>query len=179
MSSAWRHWYHCTLTAYGNWLPGDPRGWREQHHRRHVDGDYRHPPPPSSEQQALHRRSRLLLKHPPTRFTRTDRPLVGRLLLKSLSIQRIPVISLAVAPTHSHLLIRCLAVDPELVLGRAKQNVTRNLPSRLPGYRLWAKNSHIEPVHNRSHQLQTFRYILAHAHQDAWTWSFRDFLDPL
>ena len=40
MPRAWNNWFHCTLTAYGNWLPGDSRGWREQHHRRHVDGDY-------------------------------------------------------------------------------------------------------------------------------------------
>src|SRR6266853_178417 len=40
----WECWYHCMCNTYGTWLRGDRRGWRERHHRRHVEGDYKHPP---------------------------------------------------------------------------------------------------------------------------------------
>ena len=41
-------WYHCVSTTYGAWLYGDARGFRTRHHRRHVDGDYKHRPPADS-----------------------------------------------------------------------------------------------------------------------------------
>ncbi len=36
---AWRNWYHVSCNTYGTWLPGDPRGWRERKHKKHVDGE--------------------------------------------------------------------------------------------------------------------------------------------
>ena len=32
------------VSTYGTWLPGDERGWREQHHHERVAGDYKHRP---------------------------------------------------------------------------------------------------------------------------------------
>jgi hypothetical protein len=33
-----RTWFHVVLTVYGNWLPGDPRGFRTPKHEEHVEG---------------------------------------------------------------------------------------------------------------------------------------------
>src|ERR1700734_1933446 len=44
MLTAWNAWYHLTSNSYGTWLRGDARGWRERHHRKHVEGDYKNPP---------------------------------------------------------------------------------------------------------------------------------------
>ncbi|WP_437230609.1 hypothetical protein SH661x_002053 [Planctomicrobium sp. SH661] len=65
-------WFHVTLTTYGAWLPGDPRGFRTRHHREHVEGDYRDPPP-AGKYEGLHRASERLLKSTPTVFSRADR----------------------------------------------------------------------------------------------------------
>ena len=53
MATAWNRWYHVTCNTYGTWLRGDPRGWRERHHRRHVEGDYKHRPAPGTGQDEL------------------------------------------------------------------------------------------------------------------------------
>ena len=52
--AAWNNWYHVNGNTYGTWLPGDPRGWRERGHKKHVDGDYKSPPPAGSG-DAMHR----------------------------------------------------------------------------------------------------------------------------
>ena len=39
-------WRHVVISTHGNWLPGDPRGFRTRHHLEHVEGDYRNPPTP-------------------------------------------------------------------------------------------------------------------------------------
>ena len=41
MPRPWNNWFHCMTSAYGQWLPGDPKGWRERNHRKHIEGDPR------------------------------------------------------------------------------------------------------------------------------------------
>lgn len=48
MPRAWNAWYHVLTNTYGTWLRGDRRGWRERHHRKHVEGDYKNPPKPGT-----------------------------------------------------------------------------------------------------------------------------------
>ena len=52
MSVAWNGWYHVTANTYGTWLRGDPRGWRERHHRKHVEGDYQTRPVPGTAENS-------------------------------------------------------------------------------------------------------------------------------
>ena len=83
---AWNDCYHVTANPYGQWLRGDPRGWRERKHRLHVAGDYKHPPLPSRYNQAIYEQSQRLLKHPPVEFAAEQRSQVGLLILASLQI---------------------------------------------------------------------------------------------
>jgi hypothetical protein len=48
----WNNWYHCMFHTYGAWLPGDHRGFRTRHHKKHIEGDYNHPP--EEDFSALH-----------------------------------------------------------------------------------------------------------------------------
>src|SRR2546423_1482513 len=107
MPLPWRDWYHCTMASYGQWLRGDPRGWRERNHRHHVEGDYKHPPQNSNFNDAAFDRSKKLLKHQPMFFTPAQRRDVGLLALQSLSIQAIRVIALAAGAKHLHTVIQC------------------------------------------------------------------------
>lgn len=176
---AWRSWYHCVATAYAQWLRGDPRGWRERDHRLHVDGDYKHPPEPSNYNDAIFKQSKRLAKNDPVFFQAPLRPHIGKLVLESISLQRLPVLAISVGAKHIHLLVKCPRDNPKLVIGKAKHNVTRNLRIQglidLPeGARLWAVGSHPKPVRNRAHQIHTHHYILDHKKEGAWVWSFTD-----
>jgi hypothetical protein len=61
----WRSWYHCTVSTYGTWLPGDERGWRERDHHEHVEGDYKKPPKPSKFAKGMHEHAKKLLRFDP------------------------------------------------------------------------------------------------------------------
>jgi len=54
---------------------GIPRGWRAQHHREHVEGDYKKPPPPGMYER-LHARSRALMKREAVWIAADLRPIV-------------------------------------------------------------------------------------------------------
>lgn len=49
-----KRWRFVTVGTLNAWLPGDPRGWRSRHHKRHSSGDYKNPPPPG-EHEGLYR----------------------------------------------------------------------------------------------------------------------------
>jgi hypothetical protein len=100
-------------------------------------------------------------------------------VLESFQIQRIQIIALSVGGKHIHMLLKRPERNPKVVVGKAKYNVTRKLKMAglvdLPeGARLWALGSHPEPITGRGHQENTFQYILDHANEGAWVWSFRD-----
>ena len=100
---AWNHWYHVNGNTYGTWLPGDPRGWREKRHKRHVDGDYKNPPPKGSG-DALQRHASSLLKQPPVHLDPVQRELAGRALAEMLVRQEVELLAISLDSVHYHLL---------------------------------------------------------------------------
>jgi hypothetical protein len=178
---AWHHWYHITTNPYGQWLRGDPRGWRERDHRRHVEGNYAHPPAPSAYNEAVLEHSKRLMNGRTVTFSPARRRDVGVLILESLAIQQIEVLCLGVAATHLHLLARCPRNDPKNVIGKAKNHVWMQLvnggdrlKARMNVAPFWAVGSHAEPVTCRKHQVDIFWYILRHREQGAWVWCYLD-----
>ena len=168
---AWNNWYHCMLTAYGQWLPGDPRGWRTRDHREHVDGDYKNRPQATDFAKGLHSHAHTLLKFPPVRFVPESRQPIGMLILESLSIQKVPLAALAVCPTNIHLLIQSADPRIKVILGKCKQNVTRNY-SPPKDHTWWAEDSAPKPIKEDSHFNNARQYILDHEKKEgAWIWS--------
>ena len=170
---AWRGWYHVSGNTYGTWLPGDPRGWREKRHRRHVAGDYRNPPPPGSGDRALDH-SRRLLKHPPVRFDPAQREAAGRALVEMLLLQEIEVLALSMDAVHYHILARFRDKQVRTHVGRAKKHAYFRLRERWPVRKVWERLCHVTPIADRSHQVNVFRYIRSHADKGAWVWTFRE-----
>ncbi len=76
-------WCHCNSNTYGKWLPGDPRGFRERHHRRHVEGDYKNPPPPGAHAERLDRSHRLM-KRQAVYLNPEQRQVAARALVQKL-----------------------------------------------------------------------------------------------
>ncbi|WP_428938584.1 transposase [Fontivita pretiosa] len=173
-TNPWNDWYHVTVHAYGSWLRGDPRGWRSRHHREHVDGDYRHPPP-KGKYDRLYELSKSLMKRNPVRMMSELRTFVANSVAEKLRQDGIQALIVSVDATHVHVLARFPDHNPRHWIGRAKKHAShlvRQHGLRIDAGGLWAKRCHCDPIADRQHQLNTFRYILDHARRGARVWRF-------
>jgi REP element-mobilizing transposase RayT len=166
-------WFHCILTTYGAWLPGDPRGFRTRHHREHIEGDYKSPPP-AGQYDARHARSRLLQKHPTVTLTPHERSDLGKAAVHHLQNRNIQLLSMALGGQHLHLQLKSERQAIVDTLGRLKRALCHQRCSSGNNAPLWAVGRKIVPIKSRDHQEAVFHYILAHKEQSAWTWSYRD-----
>ncbi|MGN6370953.1 MAG: hypothetical protein ACTHN5_22080 [Phycisphaerae bacterium] len=174
----WKDWYHCMVSTYGTWLPGDDRGWHERNHHEHVPGDYKNPPKPTKFSKGCWNHSRDIMRHDPFYIPPAHRELIGRWLLESFRHQQISIAAIAVAETNFHALLRYIGPNCKLVLGRAKAHATiqwGNLAENLGLDRrpIWGGGSLPKPIKNEKHGHETFQYILDHKKEGAWTWSHR------
>ena len=174
MGQAWNDWYHVVVHVYGSWLRGDPRGWRELHHREHVDGDYKNPPARGSFER-LHERSLSLMKREPVAIEKELREVVVAAVVEKLGRDGVEVLAAAMDAKHMHILARFRDHKPKIWVGRAKKHASHFL--RQEGLRadeggLWARRSGVDAIRDRGHQLNTFRYILAHGEKGAAVWRF-------
>ncbi len=170
----WNHWYHVTVHAYGAWLRGDPRGWRALHHREHVDGDYKHPPP-KGKYDNLHELSKALMKRDAVRIAAELRQLVAGAIAENLSRNGIQVLIVSLDSRHLHVLARFPDHKPRHWIGLAKKHAShsvRQLGLRSAKGGLWAKRSRAEPIADRGHQVEAFKYILDHTKRGARVWRF-------
>lgn len=169
----WNGWYHVSGNTYGTWLPGDPRGWREKKHRRHVEGDYKNPPPAGTGDE-LHRRSRGFLTHPPVRLAPKQREIVGQAMVEMLVQLEIELLRLSVSAVHFHLLGRFPDKKVRPRVGRAKKHACFVLRDAGHVGRLWTRKCHPLPIRGRAHQVNVFGYIGSHKERGAWVWTYRE-----
>jgi hypothetical protein len=168
-----RAWFHLTAHSYGAWLHGDPRGFRTRHHREHVEGDYRNPPP-EGEYADKYERSKELLKQAPVVFPTGWRSVVGGAFRDRLEQEGALVLCVSASGQHVHALAKMPPALARHWVGLAKRHVTFVLHERGWEGLVWAKRSKETPVKDRRHQLNVFDYILRHAREGAWVWSFRE-----
>lgn len=186
--------------TYGTWLPGDGRGWRERHHRKHVQGDYKHPPPPGSG-DALYAWMKANMKRDAVSLSRDQRQVACDAIAEALLHYQVELTALCVAAVHVHVLARftpegvdprlhspiklppqqmkgAVAEDPvpRLVFGKAKSWCTRKLKQaghfteRDGG--LWAVRCKVAPVESATHfNYLKHEYIPSHAKQGAVIWT--------
>ena len=171
--SAWNGWYHVSCNTYGTWLPGDPRGWRERKHEKHVGGDYKNPPPNGSG-DALCKHACGLLKQLPVHLDAQQRGMAGRALVEMLLHQEIELLALSVDPIHFHLLGRFPDSEVRPKVGRAKKHAYFNLRDHGLQGTFWEDGSDVVPITGRRHQLNAFGYIGRHGDRGAWVWTFRE-----
>ena len=164
-------WFHVVLTTYGAWLPGDPRGFRTRHHRKHVEGDYVNPPPIGKHAIRLER-SRKLIKQTPVRLSPAWRSQVGASLIERLLVLGAPILIVAVSTQHVHVLAKLPAGDARHGIGLAKKHVTFSLHKQSWRGRLWGMRGKLVRIRDRKQQLNTFRYILKHEQEGAWVKHF-------
>jgi REP element-mobilizing transposase RayT len=105
--------YHLIWTAYGWWLPNDPRGSCSQEIRVERiadlgDAHYGRKPvqPSSSEIRQFYAEARDLLAHEPLTFTNADIELLGGWFEQVIRERGYTCYECAIMPDHVHLLIR-------------------------------------------------------------------------
>ncbi|MEM9415186.1 MAG: hypothetical protein AAGA29_06900 [Planctomycetota bacterium] len=192
---AWNNWYHCVVSTYGAWLPGDPRGFRTRKHREHVEGDYKSPPPEGVYAQR-HRQSKERMNRDAVRLTEAARKIVLDEIVESADRYDIELLATSVSAMHFHLLgrfpmgrrkpmlnergLRTSSVDDPVrhLVGQVKQwSSKRLIREGLAEAGVWGKRGKIVPIKDRKHQLNTFNYILRHKQEGAAAWTFRDGLE--
>ena len=166
-------WRHVVLGTKNSWLPGDPRGWRSRKHRRHSSGDYRKPPPPG-EHRNLHDHARRISGSPIV-IPSDLRAVVGQAFVDRLRRDGHRLLSLSVGGMHLHALVQ-LPLDLKLskqIMGECKAVASHAIRATLPG-KVWAHDGDFDRVTDPEHQRNVYRYILRHADEGAWVWSFRE-----
>ena len=165
-------WFHCTSHTYGAWLPGDPRGYRTWKHHEHIEGDYKNPPPPKMYDDVF-KRSLGLMKQEKVVLPPDYRRIVGRAVLEKLHEIQAQVLCVSMSATHLHLLAKMPPGEyPRKWLGMAKKNATFAAHACRWVGNVWAKRSKPNPIKDRQHQINTYRYILRHLKEGAWVWDF-------
>jgi hypothetical protein len=167
------YWIHFVETVYGAWLYGDNRGFRTRHHREHVEGDYKNPPP-TGKNEYKRQRSLDSLKQPPVVLAPTWRPIIAAAVRDRLEDLGAFVLCLAQGGQHLHLLAKLpVESDARIWMGLAKKHAAFEAKAKGWKGKLWAKRGKEVRVKDRDHQLNVYRYILEHAKQGAWVWTWK------
>ena len=168
-----RRWRHVIFGTRGSWLPGDQRGWRSRHHKRHSTGDYKSPPP-NDEHEGLHEYSLALCPEAVTIPAHLRAPM-GQTLRDHVQSCDHRLLVLSVAGQHVHMLVELpddLTTIRQIV-GDAKRHASRAVRREMPG-RLWAARGKYLAVNSEAHHRRAFGYIRCHRTQGAWVWTFKD-----
>jgi hypothetical protein len=170
-------------------LRGDPRGWRERDHRRHVEGDYRSPPAPGTG-DAIFQQSKRLMKRDGVTLEWEARVVACRAMVEALHFHEVQVIDLCVGARHWHALARFYPVDhetwviiemqgmskdrdPKHLMGIAKKESARELSRQglvAPGG-VWARGCGRRYIRNAWHYERVVDYIPDHAKKGAAVYS--------
>jgi len=167
METDWPAWVHIMSSAHGQWLPGDPRGFRSRDGRIHSSGDYKEPPPPE-EHAGLRRYARSISRKPLT-FPREVRRILMDALVEKLTRLEVPTRIIAVNETHAHGLIRVGDLDALAVFGKAKQLASHRVRNQLPGT-IWGEGSHPVRIREYSHYRRVVDYIWEHSMDGGEVW---------
>ena len=129
---------HLNFSAYGFWLPNDPRGscthqvWakslRSFGPARHVDS--RESVAANPHDRALRLAAKHHLKYPPVRFTKTQIDVIGEGFSQTVAQLHLTVFACSILPEHVHLVSAAHARDPDALIGFLKRSGTRELTAR-------------------------------------------------
>lgn len=166
-----KSWFHVVLTFYGNWLPGDPRGFRTKKHKKHIEGDYKNPPP-KDLYKGLYEASLDSLKQPKMLLLPSQQIIVGEAFLETFQAMHIPILAIAVSRTHLHMQAEFETKQVRNICGKGKKNSWHRLCEHNWKGKLWAKGGKYLPIKDYSHHKNTHNYLLKHASENAWVWKW-------
>ena len=162
-------WFHVVLTYHGNWLPGDPRGFRTRKHREHIEGDYKNPPAPGTY-DALFQWSKDHMKQEAVILTLAQQTLLGNAILERFNQLGGFVEALAVSNSHLHMLAKYPVDRYRVWTGLVKKHAWFVLKDAGLTGKLWGKRGKELQVRGRGHFENARRYIADHEKEGAWVW---------
>ena len=162
-------WFHVVLTFHGNWLPGDPRGFRTRKHRKHIEGDYKNPPPPGTHDELL-QSSKDQMKQEAVLLAMAQQILVGNAMLERFEELGGFVEAIAVSSSHVHVLAKYPADCYRVWTGLVKKHAWFALKAAGLEGKLWGKRGKELQVRSRGHFENSRRYIAEHEEEGAWVW---------
>ena len=142
--------HHLVLTAYGHWLPNDPRGSMSA--GTHTPGLARLGPghlgrkeqqPPRGELRKFHRQAEEVLSHPVLWFDPVQRDAVVGAVGETIAARRLTCYACAVLTDHVHLLIRRHRVSGQRMVPLFKDRLRdRLLEAKLvpPDHPVWSRD---------------------------------------
>ncbi len=162
-------WFHVVLTFYGNWLPGDSRGFRTRNHRTHIEGDYKNPPPAGLYDGLLYYIEKHLAQDAVVLIS-TQQEIVGIAIKERLEGLGAEMEALAIASTHVHYLAKYPVEKYRQWTGLAKKHTWFVLRDHGFNQELWAKRGKELRIRDESHWENSRSYIIAHRNEGAWIW---------
>jgi REP element-mobilizing transposase RayT len=177
--------YPLIWTAYGWWLPNDPRGSSSHEIRveRIADlGELHHGRkpvhPPGSEVRAFYEQARHVLTHELLTYPVEDFSLIASSIGRVIEQQGYTCYACAVMPEHVHLLIRRhrdFAEQMLMLFQLATQELLIGARHRPPSHPAWGGPGWKVFLNTREDMERTVRYIEANprkAHLPAQRWGF-------
>ncbi len=93
--------------------------------------------------------------------------------MNALHDREVRVLAIAASAEHVHLLARFPMERVRRLVGDAKRACSHALRDAIPGA-MWAKKCGLRQINDEAHQSAAFAYIVRHADEGAWVWTFRD-----
>ena len=155
--------YYITWTTYGNWMPGDCRGWRRKLTNRQAANQ----PPPDTNggyqpQPKLEAWCRDQMKGDAVLLSPTDRETVELAIREHCQYRKWYLFAVNPRSNHIHVVVRADA-KPKAVRDQLKANSTRHLRQQakpLDAVKTWTTGGDIEFIDNQDDLEQVIRYVL-------------------
>jgi REP element-mobilizing transposase RayT len=126
---------HIIFTAYGFWLPNDPRGswsdfvrkWELLFFGKATKTDDTRSVAPVPHDRELRRAAKKALKYPPVRFTRNQALAIAKGFAKAIRESGYIVVACSIMPDYAHMVVLRHARIAERIIGHLKARATQNL----------------------------------------------------
>ncbi len=166
-------WWLVTWGTYGNWLPGDPRGFRTWRRKEYVPPPigYHEPDEPTydpAKYRSRYASAQRRMTAPHVALRRSQRTEICNEIVREISaIRAVPAI-LGVAHCHVHLVARFGETKIRPSVGRLKAAASRQLHSgdqdQSP---IWAKGCGMESLESEDDFMRAFNYVKRHREEGA------------
>jgi len=178
-------WYHLILSAYGFWLPNDPRGsWSEYVGSRKiychgsatkVEGKRSYAHDPHDLQKRL--KAKQSLKNPPVRFDEPSRAAIGQGFNKAITEGSYEIFACYIGHDHTHFVVARHARTIEKIAKHLKSRATMSLNAHARKFPIspWAEGCWSVFIDDPQHLHSAIDYINRHPQKEnlpAQTWSF-------
>ncbi len=178
-------WYHLILSAYGFWLPNDPRGsWSQYVGSRKI---YYHGPATKVEGKRSYAhdahdwntrlKAKQSLKHPPVRFDDSCRAAVAEGFNKAITEGAYEIFACYIGHDHTHLIVTRHSRTIEHIAKHLKSRATMalNVQARKFPSSPWGEGCWSVFINDPEHLSSAIDYVNHHPQKEnlpAQTWRF-------